>query len=71
MKKIKRQLKRISNIPYHHFSMLCFTDKELPWYLTVYKNFLGYVWFGGIVDEFREWKENRKLKKNDKLRGTK
>tara|TARA_R110000851_G_scaffold9350_4_gene34857 strand:+ start:216 stop:371 length:156 start_codon:yes stop_codon:yes gene_type:complete len=51
--------------------MLCFTDKELPWYLTVYKNFLCYVWFGGIVDEFREWKENRKLKKNDKLRGTK
>lgn len=48
--------------------MLCFTDKELPWYLTVYKNFLYYIWFGGIADEFREWKKDRKSKQNDKLR---
>jgi hypothetical protein len=29
----------------HHFEMLCFTDKTLPWYLTTYKWMLyGILW---------------------------
>jgi hypothetical protein len=29
----------------HHFEMLCFADKKLPWYLTAYKWVLyGVFW---------------------------
>jgi hypothetical protein len=40
--------------------MLCFS-KNLPWHLTLYKSFLYYICFGGIAEEFRKWKKNRKI----------